>query len=188
MVKQPRMLTLGALTVNSIAEPHALIRGLPEVSRCFCVKQGGTTPLQELAGKNACFLAWTESLWVSSVRKRLPPSANQRETCCVHTWGKNSSAHFFLIILWTVHLLKLPVRETVNASVFLTVVAHWVWGWVGKGVVLANGLLVSNKLFSTQVWIQIAGNDNGDGFLSLFMLGRHGVCFSGIHLSAISLE
>lgn len=57
-----------------------------------------------------------------------------------------------------------------------------------KGVVLANSLLVSDKLFRTQVWIQIVGNDNGVGFLSFFMSRRHGVCFSGIHLSGISFE
>lgn len=174
--------------MNSVAELRALTRGLPGVSRCFCVKQSGTTPLQELAGRSVCFLTWIESFWVGSVRKTLPPSANQRAPCRVHTWGKNLSAHFFLIILWDSGFAEITSYENGECPSASCCSRSWVWGWVGKGVVLANSLLVSNKLFRTQVWIQIAGNDNGAGFLSLFMLWRHGVCFSGIHLSGISFE
>lgn len=39
-----------------------------------------------------------------------------------------------------------------------------------------------------QVQIQIARRDNRIGFPSLIMLGRHGMCFSGIHFNGISFD
>lgn len=39
-----------------------------------------------------------------------------------------------------------------------------------------------------QVQIQIARRDNRIGFPSLIMLGRHGMCFSGIHFNRINFD
>lgn len=60
--------------------------------------------------------------------------------------------------------------KTANAPLFLAVVAHERGAEWEKEWSLANSLLVSNKLFRRQVWIQIAGKDNGVGFLSPFVL------------------
>lgn len=122
---------------------------------------------------------------MSGKRCHLPQTREPRR---VHAWGKNPSAHFFLILLWDSAFTKITSYDHGECPSVSCCSRSWVWDWEGKGVVLANSLLVSNKLFRTQVWIQIAGNDNGVGFLSLFMLWRHGVCFSGIHLSGISIE
>lgn len=59
-----------------------------------------------------------------------------REPCRVHTWGKTLLLIFSWLFCGIVHLLKLPVTNTVNALLFLAVVTHecgaeWEkeWSW-----------------------------------------------------------